>query len=220
MAPQVRAASEHEGLDPKPGQLRAPKPGLDGDEQKRMIASSAPCSAIGRSKERIDLGACEEVDGAPLKPLVRHREDALDQSGVLGFLEGSVAEERANGGEPDVAAPRRVATFVLDVVQKGADQRRVKIGEAQRGRGLLELLLCEAEEQPKGVAVARDRVGTHPALLDEAVEEECLQEPREIGHGALHDIRTLRSNRAMARCISSGTADRYQYVSLTLVWPR
>ena len=87
----------------------------DGDEQKRVIASSSPCRAIGRSEERIDLGACEEVGGTPLKPLARNREDALDQSGVLGFFEGRIAEEGPNGGEPDVAAPRRVAAFVLDV---------------------------------------------------------------------------------------------------------
>lgn len=105
-------------------------------------------------------------------------------------------------------------------MQEGADQRRIEIRETQRGRGLLEPPFCEAEEQPKGVTVTRDRVRAHPSLLDEAVEEECLQEPGEIGHGALHGLRTFRSRRSMARRISSGTADRYQYVSLTLVWPR
>ena len=130
MAPQVRAAPDHEGLDPEPGELRAPESGLDGDEQERVIAPSGPCAAIGRSEERVDLGAYEEADGTALEPLVRHCQDALDQSGVLGLLERGVPEEGANGGEPDVAAPRGVAAFVLDVVQEGADQRRVEIHEA------------------------------------------------------------------------------------------
>src|SRR6266702_6031853 len=131
-----------------------------------------------------------------------------------GFLKGRVAEEGANGREPDVAAPRRVPALALDVVQEGADQRRIEIREAQRGRGLLEPPLREAEEQSKGIAVARDRVGAHPSLLEKAVDEERLQEPGEVGRGARHGDRTFRSSRAMARRTSSGTAERYQYVSL------
>src|SRR5213078_1124293 len=70
LAPQVRTAPEHEGLDPEPGQIRATESGLDSDEQERVIAPSGPCAAIGRSEERVDLGAHEEVDGTALEPLV------------------------------------------------------------------------------------------------------------------------------------------------------
>ena len=124
-----------------------------------MIATATPRRTIGCSEQRIDLRPHEEVDGAPLESLVRHREDALDQTCVLWLLKRGVSEERPDRCKAHVSAAGAVAALGLDVVEEGADQRCVEIGEVQRGWGLLESLLRERDEQPKRIAIARDRVG-------------------------------------------------------------
>ncbi len=73
----------------------------------------------------------------------------------------------------------------------------------------------EAEQEPERVAVARDRVRAGIALACETFGEESLQRGSERGHG-----RVRLSRRAAASSISSGEADRYQYVPAGLTWPR
>ena len=74
----------------------------------------------------------------------------------------------------------------------------------------------ERQEQPPGVAVGGDRLRAGVPLPGEPVGEERLQDGGERGHG--------RSSHAPSRCpaaaISSGDADRYQYVAFGSAWPR
>ena len=71
----------------------------------------------------------------------------------------------------------------------------------------------EAQEQPKRVAVAGDRVGTGVPLPKQAFGEEVLQEGRKRkgDHGSSSGRGVI--TRSAASCNSSGTASRYQYVS-------
>lgn len=48
-----------------------------------------------------------------------------------GRLECRVTKERADRGEPQVAAARRDSTSGLEVIQEGGDQRRVDLLEGQ-----------------------------------------------------------------------------------------
>ena len=42
-------------------------------------------------------------------------------------LQGQVPEERVDGGQPNVARPRTVATRLLQMVEEGADEWGVEI---------------------------------------------------------------------------------------------
>jgi hypothetical protein len=69
----------------------------------------------------------QEPDRPAIVAFARHRQDALDHGTVSRLLQGQVAEERVNGGQPDVARPRTVAALLLQVVEEGADERSVQI---------------------------------------------------------------------------------------------
>ncbi|HEX2687715.1 MAG TPA: hypothetical protein VHN14_13910 [Kofleriaceae bacterium] len=84
MTSHVHSSLERQGLDPQPRQLGATQPGLDGNEQERVIAATGSGASIGYGEERVDLEAYEEVDGPPIKSFVWHREDALEQPACWG----------------------------------------------------------------------------------------------------------------------------------------
>jgi hypothetical protein len=71
-----------------------------------------------------------------------------------------------------------------------------------------------------GVAIRTDGVPTGLTLSHETVREKSLEERRERGGGGHRRGSHQPSSRCRASCISSGHALRYQYVSLTLTWPR
>jgi hypothetical protein len=58
------------------------------------------------------------------------------------------------------------------------------------------------------------------ALGEEPLGEEALQKSRECGDGVHREPPQRLSNRKAACLMSFGCADRYQYVSLMLLWPR
>jgi hypothetical protein len=49
-------------------------------------------------------------------------------------------------GEPPVAGARRIVLVVFEVVEERGDQRRVQVGDVQRGRLLARLGGGESEE--------------------------------------------------------------------------
>jgi len=151
----------------------------------------------------------QEVDERAIVLLALHRQDPLDDGAVLGHLEGGVLEERVDRREPGISRSRRIATVLLDVVQKRADRRRVEVVQCERRRRLLQVLLCEGQQQAEGVAIALYRMRTCPTLAQEMVHEECLKQRRE-SRGGLHGDVLSRSRSDMARLINSGTAVRYQ----------
>jgi hypothetical protein len=60
----------------------------------------------------------------------------LDQPGLGRVLEGSVAEEGPDGRQPQITASGAVAPLLFQLIEKGADQPGVQIGERQRRRQL------------------------------------------------------------------------------------
>jgi hypothetical protein len=57
------------------------------------------------SKDRLDLGARQEMDLTLVVALARYREDGVYQGAVGWFLEGHEPEEGADGGQSQVARP-------------------------------------------------------------------------------------------------------------------
>jgi hypothetical protein len=103
--------------------------------------------------------------------------------GVLGVLQGRVAEHGVDGGEPGVAGARAVAAVVFEVVQERADQRRVQVGEVELARLPPGAPGGEGQQQPPGVAVGGYGLRAGLPLAGQPVGEERLQRRGERGHG-------------------------------------
>jgi hypothetical protein len=69
-------------------------------------------------------------------------------------------KERAHGGQADVACAGAVAAFGLELVEERRDQVRVEVFELESRRRLARLVLREGEQQPEGIAVAGDVLGS------------------------------------------------------------
>ncbi len=140
----------------QPGEAQAC---LSREQQQRAIAASEPCRSIRSGKDRFDLGSGQEMQLALVVSLARYREDALDVCAVGRFLEGCEPEEGADGGQAQVARPGAGATFLLDIIKKRADKRRIQIVERQGRRRFAESRMCKREQQPECIPVGCDRVG-------------------------------------------------------------
>ncbi len=78
----------------------------------------------------------------------------------------------------------------------------------------------ELEELTECIAVGVDCVGTDLALLDQALHKEALQKGSEAEDGGHGCPSQRRSSRDIASCINSGSALKYQKVSLQWTCPR
>src|SRR5208337_2891807 len=93
-APHMGAGAEDHILAAESDELRESQPRLHHDEEKRAIPAACPCALIGRGKEGLDLGPCEELDLRSMVALCRYREDTLGEGAVDRVVEGDVPEER------------------------------------------------------------------------------------------------------------------------------
>src|SRR3979409_945929 len=91
---------------------------------------------IGRGKDRLDLGARQEMHLTLVVALARYREDALDKGAVSRLLEGHETEEGADGRQAQVARPDAGAALRFEIGQERADEWRIQIVERQGRRGL------------------------------------------------------------------------------------
>ena len=79
-------------------------------------------------------------------------------SAVRRFGERDIPKERVNRGQPRIAGPTGVAAPLLQVLEKPPDERGREILRVQPGGGLAQLVGREAQEQPKRIAIAGDRM--------------------------------------------------------------
>ena len=210
-AADMRAAAEHCVAALEVHQLGCPQAGLDREQEQRMIAPSRPCRAIRRRQQRRDLARVEERHRAPHIALARHREDALavQQPGWIGHRD--VAEERADRGEPRVAAARAVPARRLSMKEEVGDQISVDVLDRELDRRLAVPGTREPQQQTERVAIACDRMRAGLHLGAQPVGEEALDQ-RGQGRGVHWSASPPEVARAIARSSSSGTASRYQNV--------
>jgi hypothetical protein len=83
-------------------------------------------------------------------------------------------------GQAGVAGAGCVAAFGLEVVEEVQHQRRVQVGQAQRGGRFAGALLSEAEQKLERVAVGLDGAGAGAPLGDQPAQEEVLHQLREL----------------------------------------
>src|SRR5450759_2480360 len=213
----VRAGGEDDVAAREPGQFRDPQPGLDREHEQGVVASPGPGAPLAGGDERVDLRFGEVGDEVALEPLGRDGEDALDRGRMLGVAQCGIAEQGVDRREPVVAGADAVVPVRFEVLQERAHERGVEIADVE-GDGLLAGPRDgEAEEEPEGVAIGGDGVRAGSTLAHQPLGEERLQGGREGAHGRPPN---RPSRRAAASSISSGAADRYQYVPAGLTWPR
>ncbi len=123
------------------------------------------------------------------------------------MVQGEIAEQRVDRGEPVVAGRGAVAPVAFQVVQEGTDQGCVQIIDGQLAGREAGALGGERQQQPEGGAIGRDRVRARGALGDQPLGEVGLQRRREAGH---QQTPAGSRSRLAARFSSSGTAVRYQ----------
>ena len=71
----------------QPGQLGDPQPGLDRDQQQRVVATAYPPAGVRGGEQRVDLLTVEEAHDRPVVALGWDGQHPSDQRGVLGVLQ-------------------------------------------------------------------------------------------------------------------------------------
>ena len=67
------------------------------------------------------------------------------------------------------------------MIQEGPDECGFQNFHRQLRRRLANLLLCKLQEQAKAIAVGGHCLWARVALIDQALQEESLEEPRQVG---------------------------------------
>ena len=80
---------------------------------------------------------------------MRDGQHLADELGVFGMAQRRVAEQRAQRGQPGVAAAGGVPAAVLEVVQERGDRLGAEIVPVQVRGGFAGALLEEAQQQPE-----------------------------------------------------------------------
>jgi hypothetical protein len=90
-----------------------------------VIASAEPRLLIGRSEQRLDLGASEEVHLCPCKAFAGDGQHTLDLGSVVWRFEGNIPKERVDSGQPQIPTARAQTSMLLQVSEKSGDQRGI-----------------------------------------------------------------------------------------------
>jgi len=96
-------------------------------------------------------------------------------------MERHGAKERMQRCQPRMTTDGTMATFLLQMRKKRAEERRVQVLERQRRRSFVQPLLGKPEEEAAAVAVAGDRVGARLPLAHQSVGTGGFQQAREGG---------------------------------------
>src|SRR5712691_2895124 len=208
-AAEVSAGTEHDVGAAQADQLRHAQARLDRDEQQCSIALSDPGAGVGGVEEGRDLLVGEELHAPALEALGGDRQRALTAERMSGLVEGDIAEEGVERREASVTAAGAIAPFPFEMLEEGAEEGSIEIGEDETGGGAAQARGGEAEEQAEGVAVGGHGVGAGRPFAPQAFGEEGFQEGGELGSG--HGLSSSeRVTRSVASCRSSGTASMYQ----------
>jgi len=110
------------------------------------------------------------------------------------------------------------------VIEEPEQQWRVKIAQCEVDRRPLQALLGIREKESEGVVVGLYGARRNTLLRPEVLKEEVLQERGERRcRRARHRAPSRRANaskRQPVMAMSSGTAEKYQYVEVRLACPR
>src|SRR5271166_4652162 len=129
-----------------------------------MVALAEP-SAVSHADYGDHLLARKEAEHWPLEALRGHPEGSLNDVQRRDIPVRRELQERAQRGEPSVAAAYGVMTFVLEMIEEVQDQLGREVRQLH-GRGRLCISrLDKPEAQHERVAIRRHRPRAHRPLL-------------------------------------------------------
>ena len=135
-AADMRTGSEMDVGAVQPDQFGGPKAGLDSKAEQRRVAPPGPGRPVRSGQQGVDLDLGQVCHQPPFEALRRNGQDALDGGGMFGMAQGGIPEQRPDRGQPGVAGAHAVLSFVLQMVEEGADQRRIEIVDVELARDL------------------------------------------------------------------------------------
>ena len=146
--------------------------------QEDTIAPAAPGRSGGSFEDGGNLLARQVAQGRPLQAFHRDGQDPLDNRQRGRVLGRGVFQERPQRRKPRVAGADTVPPLLFQVVQEARDGGRVQISQSESGELLLPARLEVGQQEAEGIAVGRDGLRTGVLLLDQALEEESLNQGR------------------------------------------
>jgi hypothetical protein len=142
----VGTGTESHVLPPEGNQLGDAQPGLETDEEERVVAPSDPSGEVWGAEDGIDLTVLKELHDPTLEALARNREDTLAEERVGWICEGDEAEEGMKRREAGIATAGGVTAFALEVFEELAEEGGVEVGEAEAGGRTAQPFGRESEE--------------------------------------------------------------------------
>src|ERR1039458_7634644 len=100
-----------------------------------MVTSAVPGMSVGAFDQSLDFGPGQIGDLFSFPAFGGDIEHRSDEPGLFGVAQGGVVEERAEGGEAGVSGADTVVTFGLEMLEEGADQCGVEVGQVEAVRG-------------------------------------------------------------------------------------
>src|SRR5262249_18432090 len=153
-----------------------------------MVASPYPLRAVRSGEEGLDLLARQIPNQLFVLTLTGDGQHPGSDRHAVGLPQGYEPKERPQGGEANVAGPDPVAALLFQSVEKGENRRGVEIGHTQGCRLDTPRVLHEVQQEPEGVATARDRLWAETFVLREMFNEEGLDRRRDEGRCRGHGI--------------------------------
>jgi hypothetical protein len=109
---------------PQLDELGNAKAALNCDEQERPISTANPCILGNGVDERLRLALIEICDCPLVVSLCWDSQYAAAAQRMRGLQQDHVAEEGADGGQPNVPRARRVTSLSFKRLQKARNERR------------------------------------------------------------------------------------------------
>ena len=128
-------------------QFRDTQSRLNSERKPGIVASTCPGCPVWRSQQGFDFSLVEEGNQSSLESLLGNGKHSLDSGGVFGVTKRRVAEQGSNRSKPGVASARTVSPLAFEMVEKGADQRGVKVINVQLRRFNAQSIRREAQQQ-------------------------------------------------------------------------
>jgi len=177
----VSTRAQYDILSTQSGHLGEAQSGLNGEQEKGMVAPSIPSALNGSREQAFNLGMGQEPNQPMRLVLIGNGEDLLDSGRLRRFLEGDIAEERANRGQAKVAGASRVVAIGLAVIEKRGNQWGIEVLPSQLRGCPVFLALNEFEQQSKSISIRGDGMGAHIPLVHEPFGEKALEERGHAG---------------------------------------
>ena len=127
----MRARAEVDIAAAQADQFGGAKAGLHREGEQRRVAPPGPghSSRGGEKGAQFRLG--QEGHQPPIKALRRDRQNPFDDGGMVGMPKCRVLKPGTDRGKPGIAGAHAVFPVLFQMVEEGADQRRIEIVNLQ-----------------------------------------------------------------------------------------